>query len=110
MDINLKSIFEKRIDRPIDGVIKADDEESILNELEEYVITNEIEKNINDFLHEYNNYTNKNGVWISGFFGSGKSHLLKILSLLLENNKIENNYPSEILSTKFQMMIFLKVK
>ena len=53
--------------------------------------SNEIEKNINDFLHEYNNYTNKNGVWISGFFGSGKSHLLKILSLLLENNKIENN-------------------
>ena len=46
MDLNLKSIFEKRIDRPIDGVIKADDEESILNELEEYVITNEIEKNI----------------------------------------------------------------
>ena len=78
MDLNLKSIFEKPIDRPIDGVIKADDEESILNELEEYVITNEIEKNINDFLYEYNNYTNKNGVWISGFFGSGKSHLLKI--------------------------------
>ena len=69
MDLNLKSIFEKPIDRPIDGVIKADDEESILNELEEYVITNEIEKNINDFLNEYNNYTNKNGVWISGFFG-----------------------------------------
>ncbi len=108
MDINLKSIFEKRIDRPIDGVIKADDEESILNELEEYVITNEIEKNINDFLHEYNNYTNKNGVWISGFFGSGKSHLLKILSLLLENNKIENNYPSEILSAKISNDVFLK--
>ena len=44
MDINLKEIFEKRIDRPIDGVIKADDEESILNELEEYVITGELEK------------------------------------------------------------------
>ena len=103
MDLNLKEIFEKPIDRPIDGVIKADDEESILNELEEYVITNEIEKNINDFLYEYNNYTNKNGVWISGFFGSGKSHLLKILSLLLENNKIENNYPSEILSSKISI-------
>ena len=43
MDLNLKEIFEKDIDRPIDSVIKADDEESILNELEEYVITNEIE-------------------------------------------------------------------
>ena len=49
MDLNLKEIFEKDIDRPIDSVIKADDEESILNELEEYVITNEIEKNFNKF-------------------------------------------------------------
>ena len=38
MDLNLKQIFDKPIDRPIDPVIKADDEESILNELEEYVI------------------------------------------------------------------------
>ena len=100
MDLNLKEIFEKDIDRPIDSVIKADEEESILNELEEYVITNEIERNFNRFFQEYNNYTNKNGVWISGFFGSGKSHLLKILSLLLENNAIENKYPAEILSEK----------
>ena len=38
MNLNLREIFEKPIDRPIDGVIKADDEESILDELEEYVI------------------------------------------------------------------------
>ena len=108
MDLNLKQIFDKPIDRPIDPVIKADDEESILNELEEYVITNEIETNINDFLYEYNNYSNKNGVWISGFFGSGKSHLLKILSLLLENNEIDNNYPSEIITSKIPNNVFLK--
>ena len=33
MALNLKEIFEKDIDRPIDSVIKADEEESILNEL-----------------------------------------------------------------------------
>jgi len=108
MEPILKEIFQKPIDRPIDGVIKADDEESIFNELEEYVITSEIEKNINNFLYEYNNFTNKNGVWISGFFGSGKSHLLKILSLLLENKKIDNKYPSEILSSKISNDVFLK--
>ena len=78
MSTKLRTLFSKPVDRPIDGVIKADDEESLLIELEEYVVTNEIEKNISRFLSDYNNYTNKNGIWISGFFGSGKSHLLNV--------------------------------
>lgn len=81
----LKQIFSKPISRPIDGVIKADDEASLLVELDEYVITDEIGRRLEDFLEAYNNYTTANGVWISGFFGSGKSHLLKMLALLLEN-------------------------
>ena len=67
----LRTLFSKPIDRPIDGVIKADDESSLLNELEEYVVTNEIAKNISKFLSEYNQYTHKNGVWISGFLVLG---------------------------------------
>ena len=45
MSTKLRTLFSKPVDRPIDGVIKADDEESLLIELEEYVVTNEIEKN-----------------------------------------------------------------
>jgi len=87
--MGLKNIFKKPVDRRIEGVIKADDEASIKLEIEEYVLTKEVEKRLYDFLTAYNNYENANGVWISGFFGSGKSHLLKILSLLLENREIE---------------------
>ena len=80
MALLMRNIFLKPVDRPIDGVIKADDETSLRTELEEYVITNEIALRLEQFLQAYNNYTTANGVWISGFFGSGKSHLLKMLA------------------------------
>ena len=82
------------------GVIKADDEASLRIELEEYVITNEIEKQLERFLDAYNNYGTANGVWISGFFGSGKSHLLKILALLLENRNVDGRPAFEIFKPK----------
>ena len=88
MSKTLGDIFERPVDRAIEGVIKADDEASLQIELEEYVITNEIERQLEKFLDAYNNYETANGVWISGFFGSGKSHLLKMLALLLENRDI----------------------
>jgi hypothetical protein len=87
--MTLKSIFINPVDRPIEGVIKADDEASLRLEIEEYVLTDEVEKRLESFLSAYNNYEKANGVWISGFFGSGKSHLLKILALLLENRQID---------------------
>lgn len=87
--MTLNTIFSKPVDRPIEGVIKADDEASLRLEIEEYVLTNEIAKRLESFLDAYNNYVGANGVWISGFFGSGKSHLLKMLALLLENRQID---------------------
>ncbi|WP_323041754.1 BREX system P-loop protein BrxC [Gemmobacter sp.] len=89
MTITMRDIFEKPVDRAIDGVIKADDEASLRIELDEYVITGEIGQRLEQFLEAYNNYKTANGVWISGFFGSGKSHLLKMLALLLENREVE---------------------
>jgi len=88
--MTLRTIFKKPVDRSIEGVIKADDEASLRLEIEEYVLTNEVAKRLELFLDAYNNYEGANGVWISGFFGSGKSHLLKILALLLENRKIDD--------------------
>ena len=85
----LSEIFKKPVDRSIEGVIKADDDDSLRLEVEEYVLTNEAAKRLESFLDAYRNYDGANGVWISGFFGSGKSHLLKILALLLENRIID---------------------
>lgn len=89
---NLKKIYAKDIEREIQGVIKVDDESYISQELEEYVVTEELLKYFNSFFDVYNTGINGNtekmGVWISGFFGSGKSHFLKIVSYLLENKEV----------------------
>jgi hypothetical protein len=57
----LKDIFEKDIDRPIDGVIMADDDASLRIELDEYVVTGEIGRKLEQFLDAYNNYDTSNG-------------------------------------------------
>ena len=100
MNTKLRDIFEKPVDRAIEGVIKADDETSLRLELEEYVITNEIEKQLEHFLEAYNNYETANGVWISGLFGSGKSHLLKMLAILLENRDVDGIPAYELFKDK----------
>jgi hypothetical protein len=87
--MKLNQIFLKPVDRNIEGVIKADDETSLRSEVEEYVLTHEVARRMETFLDAYNNYQGANGAWISGFFGSGKSHLLKVLALLLENRPID---------------------
>ena len=87
-------MFAKKIDREIQGVIIVGqgEEANVSQELEEYVVTRELQKHFADFYAAYKKgivgTTPKMGVWISGFFGSGKSHFLKILSYLLENRQV----------------------
>jgi hypothetical protein len=92
----IQGLFAKRVDRPIDGVIKADDERHLQIELDEYVVTREVSKGLGAFTDAYLHNPTANGVWISGFFGSGKSHLLKMLSLMLDSEKrIPSQQPGE---------------
>ena len=92
--MKIKDMFAKKIDREIQGVIIVGQGEdaNVSQELEEYVVTRELQKHFADFYSAYNKgivgTTPKMGVWISGFFGSGKSHFLKILSYLLENRQV----------------------
>ena len=89
--MNIGEMFEKPINREINGVIKVGqkDEENIYQELNEYVVTDELRKHFKEFFSVYNNSLNNStdniGVWITGFFGSGKSHFLKILSYILDS-------------------------
>lgn len=96
--MQVKALFKKPIDRPINGVVKADqlDESTIWQELDEFVVTKELDQHLRKFFSTYTqaidnpkdaDVAGKIGVWVSGFFGSGKSHFIKILSYLLHNNE-----------------------
>ncbi|WBT09182.1 BREX system P-loop protein BrxC [Corynebacterium sp. SCR221107] len=98
--MNLNEIFRKDVTRSIEGVVKADDVGNLGVEVEEYVFTNDAAKGVGPLLEEYTNYTNANGVWISGFFGSGKSHLLKMLAHLLGDVQGQD-FPREKVSESF---------
>lgn len=105
--MQLQYIYKSDINRDINGVIKVaqNDERSIEQELREYIITRELRKHFNTFLHHYekslHDPTDKIGVWISGFFGSGKSHFLKMLSYVLSNDTVAGRKAVEYFSDKF---------
>ena len=115
--MKLLNIYKSDINRDINGVIKVaqNDEQSIEQELREYIITKELRKHFNTFFNNYEkslNYpTDKIGVWISGFFGSGKSHFLKILSYLLSNDVVAGKKAVEYFADKFEdPMMFAQVE
>lgn len=105
--MQLQYIYKSDINRDINGVIKVaqNDEKSIEQELREYIITRELRKHFNTFLNHYEKSlsypTDKIGVWISGFFGSGKSHFLKMLSYLLSNDTVAGKKAVDYFSDKF---------
>lgn len=112
---DLKSILKNDINRTIDGVIKADDQSHIRMEVDEYVLTKEVLKHLNKLISGYKESQEEvrrgktypfNGVWISGYFGSGKSHLLKMLSYVLESKTIEGTPLSEIFLPKIEDQLF----
>ena len=90
----LKTLFANDIHRRIEEVIKVDqtDEEIIRDEVNEYVVTNAIRAHYTNVLDAYRETPNKPhegiAVWVSGFFGSGKSSFAKMLGLSIENRRI----------------------
>ena len=104
----IREMFAEDINRPINGVIKVDQDntEVIEQEVREYVITRELKKHFINFFDYYSEAfgapTDDIGVWISGFFGSGKSHFLKMLSYILENKDIEGVSTVEMFRKKFE--------
>ena len=93
-------VFEHDIKRKFDDVMTVEDSNSIKAiDIDEYVLTQNVEDILGNFVAYFfddekefpdfqmktqllqNTYRDKigPGVWIRGFFGAGKSHLLKVI-------------------------------
>jgi hypothetical protein len=100
----INEVFARDIHRDIREVIKVDqtDEEVIRSEISEYVVTKTILSNFVEILEAYSTAPNKPSdrmaIWISGFFGSGKSSFAKLLGLALANQQLGSDTTSNLLA------------
>ena len=87
----IKTLFANDIHRRIEEVIKVDqtDEEILRDEINEYVVTDAIRSHYTGIYDAYRETPNKPhegiAIWVSGFFGSGKSSFAKMLGLSIAN-------------------------
>ena len=102
----IRELFAKDIERRIEEVIKVDqaDEATVYEELQEYVITQSIGQHFVEVYRAMADAASEPhegiGVWVSGFFGSGKSSFAKILGYTVSNRTVKGESASEIIKKK----------
>ncbi|MFT3737964.1 MAG: BREX system P-loop protein BrxC [Breznakibacter sp.] len=95
--MKIQELYDRDIARRINpAVVVSEMEEYFINqEIDEYVFTQGITKNIYKFLNAVaNKKEGKTGVWISGYYGSGKSHFIKYLFYCLNQKFREKAFHS----------------
>ncbi len=94
----IRELIRRDISVKVEGVVKVFDRSALASELREYVLTDKIEEELKRILDTYTSVSDSIrrgghsrdvcGIWLSGFFGSGKSHFAKILGYLLQNDVV----------------------
>ncbi|MGO9569668.1 MAG: hypothetical protein ACLP5H_19225 [Desulfomonilaceae bacterium] len=97
----VREIIKRDIGVKVEGVVKVFDRAALATEMREYVVTDKIEgelkrifdtfTHVSDTLRRGGTPRDVMGMWVSGFFGSGKSHFAKVLGYLLQNDPIEDS-------------------
>lgn len=86
--MKLENIYQKPITREVNPAVNASNlsKETVEIEIGEYVFTDDIINNLYKVLSAIKNRDfSHNGMWISGYFGSGKSHFLKFVKYCLDS-------------------------
>jgi DNA replication protein DnaC len=84
--MKFEDLYLKGLDRKVNPAVSASDlnEETVNIEIDEYVFTDDIINNLYEILRNIReNHGNHTGIWINGYYGSGKSHFLKYVDYCL---------------------------
>ncbi len=99
--MKIKDLFRGDIERPIETVIHVDlsDEKIVAHEIDEYVVTDNIRDHLEELAELYaetaRNPSESTNVWVSGFFGSGKSSFAKMAGYALSNPDVGGRTATE---------------
>ncbi|HEX8597261.1 MAG TPA: BREX system P-loop protein BrxC [Chloroflexia bacterium] len=101
--MKIRDTFATAIQERIEPVVKVSDRKPnvLLGELRNLVVTPQWERHMHRVLDAYTDAADQEdeqgiGIWISGFFGSGKSLLMKVLGALLEGGEIQGKAVHEV--------------
>jgi hypothetical protein len=91
----VKEILTLDLTEDIKNVIDLEDfsEAAIQSEIENYIITQGLAREYANFVSIFTSNIKETGVWLSGFYGSGKSYFGKLLGYMISNRLI-NGTPS----------------
>src|SRR5208283_5051533 len=100
MATKIKDLIRRDIAVKVEGVVKVYDRSALASEIREYVVTDKIEEELKHILDTFTQVSESlrrggkprdvMGIWVSGFFGSGKSHFAKVLGYLLQNETLQD--------------------
>ena len=81
----------------IKNVIDLEDrsELEIQQEIESYIVTDGVGRHLYNFINQFTSNIKETGVWISGFYGSGKSYFGKMLGYMIANPVINGTRARE---------------
>jgi hypothetical protein len=101
--MKIKDILTIDLSEDIKNVIDLEDisEEAIKSEIESYIVTDGLAKEYSDFVTTYTSNVLETGVWLSGFYGSGKSYFGKLLGYMLSNRSIVGTPARERILQRF---------
>jgi len=102
----IRELFSGRIDRKIEEVIKVDqnDVAIVRQEIDEYILTESIERNMLKVLEGYRQSVNQPSeaiaIWVAGFFGAGKSSFAKYVGLAISNRDLGGESAGDLLAQR----------